>query len=900
MVIILAALSIFVAASSAVATPTWDKGMDDNAGQNAVTQVDVFTLPGASADNTGGVYPVRDRFHVTSLDGTWAFKLIEGLTVPEELKGWNQPRFDVSDWADIRVPGNWEVQGFSNPHYGNQTPEQLGLYVRNFQSRPEWKGERVFLRFDGVLFSYRVWVNGQEIGSWGSAYNLAQFEVTDALVEGRNTIAVEVKTRSKGWLFDTNDCWTLSGIFRSVELFTVPKQAAIKDVTFSYEDGRASVKVEGSGEYDRVYVSLVDDDGRHVMDVEKKRDASSVMRHSADLAAPHLWSPESPYLYTLVVTLADAEGQKIQRLTERVGLKTVKLEGMNLLVNGTKTFLNGVAWSEIDPIEGRAISYKTRREQMQLMKKAGVNAIRTAHYPFGPDFMELADEMGFFVVDEVPFGSRGRAFLNQEKYREELLNRTRATILRDKNHASVLFWTFGNENPWTKNTAAVLAYAKELDPTRPRGLPQIGSSQFNEMLYHPERDVDFIAGHYMSKERMRAAEENAVKPMVQTEFAHACGNGFCDFEQPYSRMRQHSEKWMGGFIWVWADQAVMHPFAETTEGLAWRNRLKYADGTDVPKDLRRDLPPEFQGNHLDANRFIDSWGDRGTDGVVYGDGTPKDGYWLVKKLYTASDDAFASGREVASPPLSVPPLPAVALERPPYPLALPLLRIGRKMGMDQRIQSLRKWHNSCQQPYLVRPEVQTNGLVRYYLSHPADRSAWLEGRVTARVDGGKTVFAYDLRPNDAAGGREMLELGLVFPMPPTATRVDWSGLGPLTSVPNKSRMNERGVWSMHKDDYRFIGPRAEVAFACATANGASTGTVLESSTGKVSFENVNGIIYLSECVHVAGYGGKNGPSGTRKLRDLTVKGEVKLYPTAVDPQSPHSVPDLTYTQHYGF
>lgn len=891
-------MAIAVAAVVPTDSVSWDKGMDDNAGRAATSAVDVFDLPGATNDNTGGVYPVRDRFYVTSLDGTWAFKLVEGLNGSDGLDGWNQPGYDVSAWDDIRVPGNWDVQGFSNPRYGNQVAEQTGLYVRCFRSRPEWRHERVFVRFDGVLFSYRVWVNGKEVGAWGSAYNLAQFEVTEALVEGRNTIAVEVKTRSKGWLFDTNDCWGLCGIFRSVELFTVPKQAAIQDVVFNFDGEKVETRVTASGDYARVYVSLVDEDGLHVADSEQAKSSSLMTHHAARVAAPHLWSPASPYLYNLVVTLVDAQGRKIQRVVEKVGLRTVKLEGLNLLVNGEKVFLNGVAWNEIDPLEGRAISYKTCRAQMTLMKKAGVNAIRTAHYPFGPDFLELADEMGFFVIDEVPFGSRGREFLTQAKYRDELLGRTRATILRDKNHPSVIFWTFGNENPWTKNTAAVLAYAKELDPTRPRGLPQIGSSQFHEMLYHPERDVDFIAGHYLNRDRMREAEEHTQKPMVQTEFAHACGNGFCDFAAPYTRMRQHPDKWMGGFIWVWADQAVMHPFAETDEGLARRNQLKYPDGTEVPKDLRRDLPAEFQGNHLDAHRFIDSWGDRGTDGIVYGDGTPKDAYWLVKKLYTAPDSFFTNvapheARQVVLPKPSSKQTPAL-LDR------LPLLRIGRKMGMDQRIQSLRKWHSSCQQPYLVAPEVQTNGLVRYYLSRPSNRSAWLEGTVTWRAEEGKTVVAYELQPNEAARERDVLELGLVFAMPAEATRVDWVGLGPLTSVPNKWQMNAHGLWAMHKDDYRFIGPRAEVGYACATTNGGSEGVVLESGTGKVSFENLDGRIYLTECVHVAGYGGKSSPSGTRKLKELTVKGEVKLYRTAVDPATPHVVPDWAYAQHYGF
>ena len=382
----------------------------------------------------------------------------------------------------------------------------------------------------------------------------------------------------------------------------------------------------------------------------------------------YLWSCDDPYLYTLVVTLVDGDGKKIERIAEPQGLRVVRLVDRHLEINGRHTFLKGVAWNEIDPVLGRAITETERRRQMMLMKKAGVNCIRTAHYPFGPDFLRLADEMGFYVIDEVPFGSRGATYLKNPAYKDELLVRTEATMRRDKNHASVIFWTFGNENTFTKNTEAVLAYAKKKDPTRPRGLPQIGSSQAKETLYHPERDVDFIAPHYLSAENMREYEKNATKPLIQTEFAHTCGNGFNDFEDCYRRMRANTNVWMGGCIWAWIDQSIMHDERNAAfEKELSLTRTRRGDG-EIPnhqlsKDLRRDLPRKFQGNYVDSLHFIDSWGDRATGGIVYGDGTPKDGYWLVRALYgadkpienleckmeNAADEIPACGRDVKMP-----------------------------------------------------------------------------------------------------------------------------------------------------------------------------------------------------------------------------------------------------------
>lgn len=906
------ATAFCAAAAIAVPNAQWTSGMDDDAGKAAATSR--TDLPAADYEGARKIYPKRDRLFTTSLDGTWAFKLVKGLETPDELKGWNEPGYDTREWDDIAVPGNWETQGFKEPQYGNQIDEMSGFYVRNFRWDYRWEGQRVILRFDGVLFGYEVWVNGQYVGRWGSAYNLAQWDVTDKLVKGRNTIAVKVITRSHGWLFDTNDCWAIAGIFRSVELFTVPNDY-IEDIVFRTEevegsDAKISVRVD-AGAFDsaaskarKVYVSLVDEDGVHALDFEREL-SRGMCEVSGVFKNAHLWSAETPYLYTLAVTLVDGTGRKIERIAEPQGIRIARLVDKHLEINGVQTFLNGMAWNETDPVLGRAITETERRRQMTLMKKAGVNAIRTAHYPFGPDFLRLCDEMGFYAIDEVPFGSRGAPYLKNKAYKDELLVRTEATMRRDKNHASVIFWTFGNENTFTSNTQAVLEYAKAKDPTRPRGLPQIGSSQAKETMYHPERDVDFVAPHYLSRENMKEYQEHTTKAMVQTEFAHACGNGFNDFEDRYVRMRERQDVWMGGFVWLWMDQSLMHP----DNGEAFERELSLtrviSPNGDLPKDMRRDLPRDFQGNYIDPLHFIDSWGDRATDGVVYGDGTPKDGYWLVKALY--------GGKLPEAKPATDAPAP---LNRPVYTgfsendAGEFLLRIGRRPGMDMVIQTLSKRKPYRHDNYIVAPELlgfeQKDGKAVYRLRWLIDgkEEQFVEGVVAVEIESdGKVKVEYDLEPSEkCVKYDQFVELGITIRDASIASdRIDWVGNGPLTSVPGKSKMNVNGTWAMHKDDYRFPGNRSDVKWAAVGSNRGREVLILESGTGNVSFDNIDGHIALTENMAVAGYGGKaSGPSGLKSPAEICMKGSFRFYIAPAPSDRTDIVPDLTYTYHYGF
>lgn len=581
-------------------------------------------------------YPVRERMVTKSLNGTWKIRVFRGLEIPSDLENWKENSYDDALWDDIQVPGNWETQGLKMPEYGVEVSEYTGLYRTVFGYDSAWKGKHVILRFDGVHFGYEVFINGQKVGQWGSAYNLCQFDITRYLYSDReNYLCVRVMTRSLGWKFDTNDCWGLAGITRDVELFTI-NNTYVEDITFVSNvkpnlDAEVCLKVDvNSFDYSKMAnlqlnVVLADPQNNHVLEFSQLLSKDKrTYNFEGFMVRPSLWTAETPNLYHLEVYILDEEGNIIQRVNERVGIRSIFVEGFDLKINHRPVLLRGVCLNEIDPQQGRALTYEVRRNQLQKMKEANINYIRTAHYPFDPDFLKLCDEMGFYVCEEVPFGSRGAEHLRNDKFIPELQARAEATICRDKNRPSIIIWSLGNENPYTSVVREVLKYVKKKDPTRPRGLPQkVGD--FMKFVEKSDENVEILMGHYLNDTRIDQAVAKSQKPILHTEYAHAQGNAFGDFESKFARILKE-DKVIGGSIWCWSDQAVL------TNG---EMKIGYSGQPDTLKrDARRYLPKEYQGVWIDADHFMDTFGDRGSDGIVYADGYPKENYYLVRKLYS--------------------------------------------------------------------------------------------------------------------------------------------------------------------------------------------------------------------------------------------------------------------------
>lgn len=547
------------------------------------------------------VYPVRSGPTSQSLDGPWKFKYVAGSALGADA-AFTGPGFAEAAWATIAVPGHWELQGFAEPQYGSVN-DGTGLYRRTFRVPAAWGGQRVFLHFDGVLYGFEAWVNGRSVGTWASSYNPAAFDVTDALVPGAdNLLAVRVTTRSHGWEFDTNDCWALSGIYREVTLFAVPPAylTGFSATTKLRADGTADLHVIAeSNRPEQVHGRLRAPDGRVVRDFQAATGAETVIA----VEHPALWNAETPALYTLDLTLGSG-----QQASERIGLREVAIVNGVLQLNGTPLKLHGTDHHDIWPEHGRVATEALMRRDLALMRAANINFIRTSHYPPHPRFLELCDELGFYVMDEVPFGY-GDEHLTDPGYQEDLLTRARATVRRDRNRPCVIVWSVGNENPNTPLTFATGRRVKELDPTRPICFPQVGSYFAKSYGELPDW-VDIYAPHYPTLETVKKYAGQLTRPVIFTEYAHALGLATDRIADEWAVM-QASPRLAGGAVWMFQDQGIL------------RTSQKSAEEAGPDPYVWLDQHHYYDSNHLD-----------GMDGIVYSDRTPSADYWQVRKVYS--------------------------------------------------------------------------------------------------------------------------------------------------------------------------------------------------------------------------------------------------------------------------
>lgn len=558
------------------------------------------------------VYPEKSPEFSQSLNGEWSFKYIAGLDAGADGM-FHEPGFDATAWKTIRVPGNWELQGFAEPQYALELKDGLGLYRRTFRVPAEWKGDRrVCLRFEGVAFGFEVWVNGKRIGaSSASAYNPHAFDVTDALLaDAENTLAVRVTTKPLGWEFDVNDDWALSGIFRDVTLFSVPAihVADFNTRTKLLADGSAELSVTVS--LNRVEGDLtgklIAPDGNVVGEFPLTHAAHGTYQALVRVDAPQFWTAETPALYQINLTLS-SKGMALQSVRERIGLREVSIAGGILKLNGRPIKLRGVNHHDLDPETGRAVTEERMRADLELMKKGNINFIRTSHYPPHPRFIELCDEMGLYVMDEVSIG-KGEEHLDDPKYRGNILARVEPTITRDQNRPSVIIWSIGNENPLNDAELEACRLAKELDPTRPVCLPKIGSYFADNHQRIPDY-VDILSPHYPGNTTLRRFARSLKRPLILTEYAHALGLATDRIQEQWEIIQQ-TPTFAGGSIWHFHDQGIL------------RNAGK-------PVDRSKDTDSVW----LDAHRFHDTHGNDGCDGIVYADRTPQTDFWQTRRVY---------------------------------------------------------------------------------------------------------------------------------------------------------------------------------------------------------------------------------------------------------------------------
>ena len=495
------------------------------------------------------------------LNGNWKFHFAQS---PSEAPVTFD---DVSAWADIPVPSCWQMHGYGRPHYTNvqfpfpidpprvPTENPTGTYVRDFFIGNDWNDRQIRLRFDGVDSAFYVWINGQEAGFSKGSRLPSEFDITAFVRPGNNQIAVRVIQWSDGSYMEDQDMWWLSGIFRDVSLIAMPATHIADIHVHAPADGKLKVNTTLAGDTAgcKVTTKLLDHTGRVVKP-----------------QPPRLWSAEDPYLYTLLVTLKDADGNVLEVVPQRVGFRTIEIKGDRFLVNGVAIKLKGVNRHETHPDLGRAVPVETMVKDLLLMKQHNINAIRTSHYPDDPRFYDLCDYYGLYVIDECDLESHGFCHIDgwagnptdDTRWEAACVDRMERMVHRDKNHPCIIMWSLGNEANFGCNHLAMAARARALDSSRPihyEGDQDLKTVDvFSQMYTHVDNVITVGKGteEEIKTKLDRKGTGYASKPFVLCEYAHAMGNGPGGLLEYWEEAIYKYDRLMGGFIWEWVDHGL--------------------------------------------------------------------------------------------------------------------------------------------------------------------------------------------------------------------------------------------------------------------------------------------------------------------------------------------------------
>ena len=525
---------------------------------------------------------------VLDLDGRWRFHLAPNpQTLPADFYARD---FDASGWDELEVPGNWTMQGYDKPVYCNvqmpipNTPpfvpeddNPTGLYRRAFDLPAEWAGRRVILRFEGVDSAFYVWVNGQVVGFSKDSRLPAEFDITDCVQAGTNTVATEVIRWSDGSYLEDQDMWRLPGLFRSVRVYSLP-DVYLADVfaqptlDAALQDGQLTVVARlggalGKSDGYRVEMQLFDAAGvpvfeRYVGETYHPSDYRPPhVTVRQPVRAPHHWSHETPALYTLVVVLRDAGGRPVQHTAHRVGFRRVEVRGRELLINGRAVLIRGVNRHEHDDRRGKALTLESMLADIRLMKQHNFNAVRTSHYPNDERWYDLCDEYGLYVWDEANLETHAlyNRLCHDPEWRPAFLERGARMGERDKNHPSVVVWSLGNESGYGANHDAMAGWIRGYDPSRP--IHYEGAIAAD---WHGGRLAsDIVCPMYPSIDRLvdYARDPRADRPLIMCEYAHAMGNSVGNLKEYWDAIEAYPGL-QGGFIWDWVDQGLMKTDAD--------------------------------------------------------------------------------------------------------------------------------------------------------------------------------------------------------------------------------------------------------------------------------------------------------------------------------------------------
>ena len=582
-----------------------------------------------------------------SLNGTWKFHHAPmPLATPVDFFA---EAFADTGWHELPVPSCWQMHGFGKPHYTNvqypfpvdpprvPTDNPTGSYRRTFHVPEAWDGKQIRLRFDGVDSWFVAYVNGQQVGSGMGSRLPHEFDITALVKPGANVLAVQVTQWSAGTYLEDQDMWWLSGIFREVSLTARPK-VQLADVTVrttfdkNYRHAELSLMLQLTNLGARVAkgvqveAQLIDALGKSVFKQPMSASSDVAAGKTGDVTliakvnSPRPWSAEDPYLYTLLLTLKDEKGKVLEVIPQKVGFRQVDIQNGVLLVNGKPIKFRGVNRHESHPELGRVIPLEQMINDILIMKRHNINAVRTSHYANDPRWYDLCDQYGLYLIDECDLETHGFAMLSQRwqgnplaasDWEAACVDRMERLVQRDRNHASIIMWSLGNEAGIGINHHKMKARAKELDPTRPihyEGDYDLDVADVYSRMYASVADTIQIGKGLEDLAQVPGGKSLPLtkygnKPFVQCEYGHAMGNGPGGLKEYQDAFYQY-DRLCGGFIWEWCDHGITQ---YTPDGEKY-----YAYGGDF-------------GDQPNDSNFV-------CDGLVFPDRTPSPGLIDYKKV----------------------------------------------------------------------------------------------------------------------------------------------------------------------------------------------------------------------------------------------------------------------------
>ena len=559
------------------------------------------------------------------LNGTWKFQYYNSIYDIQE--SFFEKDYDTENFDEIQVPSVWQMAGYDTHQYTNirypfpfdppYVPQDIpcGAYAHTFDYHKDENAPKAFLNFEGVDSCFYVWVNGSYVGYSQVSHMTSEFDITDLLQDGKNTIAVLVMKWCDGSYLEDQDKFRMSGIFRDVYILKRPEQA-ISDyhIKTKIEDMLAKIELDVKFYSPaNVKISIEDKNGAVVAVGSITEEGTAVL----EIASPELWNTENPYLYKLIL---ETENEVI---VDHIALRKIEIKDQIIYLNGQKIKFRGVNRHDSDPVTGFTISVEQITTDLTLMKQHNFNAIRSSHYPNAPFFYEMCDKYGFMVIDEADIEAHGPFMLYRKEdtdynrfkrwnekiaddpaWESAIVDRVKLMVERDKNRFCIVMWSMGNESAYGCNFEKALAWTKKFDPDRITQYESARYRNYDETYDYSNLDV-YSRMYPALSEIQEYLDKDGSKPFLLVEYCHSMGNGPGDFED-YFQMIQDNDKMCGGFVWEWCDHAIAH-------GTAENGKTIYAYGGDHGEDIH------------DGNFCM--------DGLVYPDRTAHTGLLEYKNVY---------------------------------------------------------------------------------------------------------------------------------------------------------------------------------------------------------------------------------------------------------------------------